>query len=1278
MRRAIITILLFGFLIGKAFSQVYGNEWINPTQEYFKIKTGSEGIYKLTYTQLSAAGFPVDAVDPRRIQLFHRGQEVAIYIEGEGDAVFDSSDFIEFYGQPNDGTLDSELYQPSSVQPHSYYNLYSDTTAYFLTYYQVSSSGKRMTVPNPFTGPPNDSYHLNEQLELFTNEYSLGTTLSNYTSLTSFDVGEGFTGSRIIENTNPVKDIVLTGIDQTVISGPQPKLQLLLVGRNYTGHAISVSVGPSSGSLSLVNTYTFEKYNNLLIEEPINWSAISGAGDLTIRITVNDNGDDAINSNISVSYAKLVFAQDFDMNGIGSKKYFLEVKSSGGDNIQIVNTPANAKAYDVTDPYNVKRVLDTESNPNIVKCGFENTTAPRKLWVTGTTPIEPAIEPVSFRTMDTSANYLIISHSSLMKPAAGFSDAVRAYAGYRTSTAGGGFDTLVVDIQQLYDQFSYGEITPLAIYHFIHYMVDNGSPSYLFLIGKALLVRDNFYRRPKTDFTFYDLVPTAGDPGSDLAFSAGIGGALYQAAVPTGRLGASTPQEVIDYLNKVIEKESTPFDALWRKRLLHLSGGNNELELSTFRGYVNGYKNTAEGHYLGGEVVTQSKTTAAPVEVINVSEEVNNGLNQITFFGHSAPNVTDIDIGFVSDPVNGYDNKGRYPLVVMNGCNAGNIYGDSYIFGEDWVLTPDKGSTDVIAHSSYGYSNFLNVWTDLFYSLGYGDLSYMDKSIGEVMQEVGKQMSESLGGAVNYYYITQIQQMGLHGDPAVKLFGTQLPDYEISNANVEAVGLTSLGVTAEADSFALHLGVRNFAAFTDDSLEVAVRRTLPDNTTIIDYDTMRFAPARYLDTLIYVIDNNYANNAGINTFDILLDPGNKTTELNETNNEAIFKYKVPISGSLNIYPLKYSIVRSLPVTLSSQVSQQPSDERTILYELDSTRQFESPSGFAQTGEASSSLITQWQPVLPDLDSTAFYWRTQYANLQPSEADVWDESSFTYIKDGDEGWAQIAYYQLLDNSLDGLKFNNASKPLRFEETPLDIEVKTFGANHPTFTYQDVELLIDGQAFIFGTTYQSCANNRLAIVAFDNETSAPYAPIFGGQVDAWTCGRSPQVINSVGEAAESGKTLEEVLDAVNTNDYVLVFTIGSFDFNNLPPSALAKLEDLGADISVIGAKAANEPYILYGKNGAGAGNAFVELVADPFSATPGDEQEISYQGQVMGIKGSGTMTSVLLGPSFSWSNFFLLMPRMQTISLGWTLLDVHWKAKKLLYTPAFNFSNLVSTM
>ena len=117
----LIAIMLSGIL----HSQDYGNEWINYNQEYYKITLNRTGIYRITYQDLNNVGFPVTTIDPRRFQLFNRGEEIAISVAGQLDAVFDEVDYIEFYGIRNDGILDRELYAPEDAQPHAYYNLFS-------------------------------------------------------------------------------------------------------------------------------------------------------------------------------------------------------------------------------------------------------------------------------------------------------------------------------------------------------------------------------------------------------------------------------------------------------------------------------------------------------------------------------------------------------------------------------------------------------------------------------------------------------------------------------------------------------------------------------------------------------------------------------------------------------------------------------------------------------------------------------------------------------------------------------------------------------------------------------------------------------------------------------------------------------------------------------------------------------------------------------------------------------------------------------------------------
>src|SRR4051812_30034372 len=91
----------------------YSNSWVSYNQPYYKISVATTGIYRLSYDQLQQAGVPVGNIDPRLLQVYHRGVEQAIYFKHDqspADNKFDSDEYLEFYGQRNDGELDSKLY----------------------------------------------------------------------------------------------------------------------------------------------------------------------------------------------------------------------------------------------------------------------------------------------------------------------------------------------------------------------------------------------------------------------------------------------------------------------------------------------------------------------------------------------------------------------------------------------------------------------------------------------------------------------------------------------------------------------------------------------------------------------------------------------------------------------------------------------------------------------------------------------------------------------------------------------------------------------------------------------------------------------------------------------------------------------------------------------------------------------------------------------------------------------------------------------------------------
>ncbi|MBL6448006.1 transporter [Fulvivirga sp. 29W222] len=1236
MMKRLAHLIIFAFAAVTGYGQDYGNEWIDYNKQYYKIPVAKEGIYRISHADLVNAGFPVNSVDPRRLQLFHRGKELAINVRGQGDAIFNTSDYIEFYGQKNDGKSDADLYKPTAAQPHQFYNIYTDTTAYFLTYNVLPVNGKRMATfsENNINGLPVQTSHGAETMLINTDQYSGGQSFnaSDVTKYSYFDYGEGWTGQMIQEGQSI--DYILGGVSQSVQSAGNPRLKILLVGRDNVIHRAEIFVGQNPASLRSLGPVQFDQYNAYLYDGTINWSDINSSGELYVRISAL--GVSGNNDRLSISYLQLVYPQAFNMASANTQKFNLNTNVGNKSYVEVQNAPVTPLIFDITDPENVRKIGYNTSGSTI-NAIVDNTSSARKLWVNGTSFITPVLSKVTFQNINpANYDYIIISHPILMKPAGSVSDPVQAYADYRASF---GYNVLKVDINMLYNQFNYGIVNPLAIYRFMRYMVNNGNPKYLFLIGKGIDPMANFHRNTTgyvpvikfgVTYKVRDLVPSAGSPASDILYTAGLNGTTYEPAVPVGRLPAVNSGQVLAYLDKVREMEALPFDALWRKRLLHLSGGISTTELTVFRSYMDGFSNIAESKYLGGKSKTISKESNSTVELINVDEEVNNGLNLVTFYGHSAPSVTDIDIGYVSDPLLGYNNSGKYPFFLVNGCNAGQFFNANVLFGEDWVLAEDKGALGFIAHSSFGFASNLKKYTDTFYSTGYADSVYISKGAGDIMQETVKRyMATSSASSAN---ITQVQQMVLLGDPAVNLFGAEKADYEINDNNVYLESFDGSVVSAQLDSFAVKVIVRNFGRVSSRNVTMRVTRTLSNNDIMV-YDSI-FSPVYFQDTLTMVIKNESAAGFGNNQFLVELDYTAEIDELNEGNNTAILNAFIPLFGTKNLYPVNYSIVSAQPVELLVQATDILSASRDFIIEIDTVKTFSSP--FKKQNTINSKLLASWQvSLLPDIaanDSVVYFWRSKLAQAGEDENEEWVVSSFIYIKDGPEGWSQSKFSQYDENELDGLNRDDPNKKLIYKKSEIDVYVKTYGAANPAGVY-DISVRLNGTEYIIANG-RPCRDNTLNILSFDKSSTIPYPAIPFIITDSRTCGRLPQVINSFtrSEFEVGDENLLTCIDNINVGDSVIVFTIGNPQFSLWSAAVKNKLEEIGASTANINALADGEPYMLLGKKGASAGSA-TEIKA---TIAPADEQEIELNEKITGIYSNGMMYSTLIGPATQWQS------------------------------------------
>ncbi|HZY82180.1 MAG TPA: C25 family cysteine peptidase [Cyclobacteriaceae bacterium] len=1226
-------LLLFTCLSSACFAQ-YTNDWVSYNQPYYKISVATTGIYRLTYDQLQQAGVPVNSIDPRLIQVYHRGKEQAIYFKHDqspADSKFDATEFLEFYGQRNDGTLDAALYQPASLQPHKYYNLFSDTTAYFLTVNTQPVQGKRMDVFDQVnnTGLPKETAHTAERLSVYTSEYSTGDIVNDFIQQSYFDEGEGWTGATICTiNTGCAgieqRDFTIDQVVNTVTSLPPPILEVQLTGRDRLEHMAEIYAGPGVGSLQLITTRSFTNFQTPVVTANLDWSNVGADGKIVVR--VKGLGVNGTRERLSVAYIKITFPQGFDMASGTTRTFTL---NAGAKYIELSNPVPGTRLWDITDP-SAPVMISTRQPGAVLTAMVPTGPTAKKIYASGTflTPDIAKIKTVTFREMNPLANYIIVSHPALMHPALDYGNPVESFAAYRASEQGGSYVPLVVTSGELYDQFNYGETSPLAIREFMRYMIAVGDPQYLFLIGKGRDATAGIHHRAPATNESPDLVPTAGHPGSDMAFTAGLGTDQFVPAVATGRLTATTPTQVAAYLNKVKTNESTAFDDLWRKKILHLSGGIRPNELVLFRGFMDGFANIAKDDFLGGQVITLGKHGLADVEPINVSKEINAGLDLITFFGHSAVNTTDIDIGLVSDSKLGYNNPGKYPVFLVNGCNAGEYFNNGVNFGEDWMLATEKGARNFIANSSYGFEDALRVYTEYFYKVGFGDSIYLSKGIGDVQKEVARRVLNDFG--LSKKYTAQVQQMVLLGDPALRLFAATKPDYSVTDAGTTVISFDGRPIHALTDSIQLQIPTKNLGRSTIRPLVVKVNHTIND---IVTTHVREFGRVLSLDTLKFNISRGNGNFFGNNKIEVFIDPDNKIEELREDNNKSSWTKFIQFNGTQNLQPSDFGIVTTTTPTLLFQDTDVLAAEKTYQAQLDTTLAFN--SGFLQSKSVKGKVLLKTAFRLLDKDSTVYYWRSK-----PSDHadDQWETTSFSYIRNGPTGWAQMAFDQMIENSFTSLLPNNDTKKFEYEATSVSIVVKNLGSANTTPGVTG-SFQVNNAEYYYSPAGNNCRNNTINGVAFDRSTVAPYqvVPFTFENSFGRACGREPQLINSFTAAETStghNDDLIQFVDNIKPGDSVVLFSMGDAGFALWTTDVKTKLGELGIRDTDIDGFIAGEPVIILGRKGAAPGTAKIIRSDQPQPET----QELQLTDTLTGRLSNGSMRSVVVGPALQWNSMY----------------------------------------
>jgi hypothetical protein len=1206
-----IILVLNLFSVGKIIAQDYGNEWIDYDQQYFKIHVSEDGLYKITYSELLAAGMPVNVIDPRGVQLYYKGEEQYIYIHGEGTSgIFDPAGYIEFHGIRNRGEQDEAFFDDLSNRVNSDYSFYNDTSAYFLTW-NFTTANRRITAVNQTDYAPYISaaqaYCYKNIRNNYVATYYWGSTQSFFTE------GEGwFDNSIITEETPKTKLISLTGIySSTAIA----EIEVAVVGAPANQPTSSVSHHLKVeflGQVRIDEMYSGYEFIRKTIDMPANQLSSTMQFDFTSNdITQPDINDRNVVSYINIRYPHIWNFDNSDYfefilpaNGAVEKDY-LEIENFNTGTSIYLHDLTNHERIIVNGTSGVLKALvnHTDSEREMVMCNQSGYKSVDRI-----TKISSNNKFIDYYNQNPNAGYLIVTHKNLWS-------SCEQYAAYRNSN---GYNVLIMDVDHLYDQYAYGvNKHPVAMRNIVRrFYDDSGKPRFLFLVGKSI-----HFRMVRNSSTYFAncLVPSAGNPSSDNLITAGIDGNSYNPVFGTGRLSVFTNDQVLEYLDKVMTYESNLTDE-WMKRIVHFGGGSNVSEQTTFAYYLSNYETIIEDTLFGGIVSTFLKSSSEPIQITqsdSVRDLINTGATMLTFFGHGSTTGFDQNIDF---PEN-YNNRDKYPFILANSCFAGDLHQiTSASVSESWINIANLGAIGFLATTGSVVASYLNIYSSELYK----EIAY--KAYGQPVSlqilNTCKVTEEAYSNNVRMEI--SCHEFTLNGDPAIVLNAHDKPDLTIT---ADLISFIPDEITTVIDSFDVRIVIKNLGRSVQDTFLVYTDRTYAGGGT--DHVQSSVYGCNYLDTIYVRLPVDMQNGPGLNSLRVFVDAGGQIDELSETNNEVTINFLIKSGDLYPIFPYQYAIYPNEQVSLMASTGDPFSEIANYNFQIDTTDTFGS-SLLTQTTVSSAGGIVSWQVPFDLTQDRVYYWRICRDHVN-SDSLVWKESSFIYME-GEEGWSQAHYNQFKEDDYLFIDYLPLTQKFEYVDFPKRLNCHNDGSVNLISIYE-IGWNIDGATSNGLGDFGNCGMaSSMMIAVIDPETILAWASDmanFGHRnyPQCFSSGR-PHYFFSFNTDAVGLDSLKSMIDYVPDGHFILSYSWGNGNYSNWPEDLLQAYEDLGAvNIRSVGDGIA---YVLFSKKGTPSS------AVETFGTASNNVADLPETDLISDFT-YGFIKSVVVGPSNTWESF-----------------------------------------